>query len=264
MIHQDLVLETNVASMRHLGLTIGGTIGTHEITVAGPGWDSDTGILTLGRVPRHEGLRQRLTLIVRGPLAKQVEFKPEHVEPSDLKVTVASRGHIGQENAVSTPLIIDIPPGMRPGQPRRLGPGQTRGDHFDHHASQGAEAADWSASSSKDETERFSIKEEPMPLMCLLRSVAAGLLALLLVTGGLFEDREEARSGPTRSCRATGFPAAGIDAAHFFGGTAQDAVSKLTFAACRRRAGGEGGRFRKRFEAAGRRAASCCTAAAAR
>ncbi len=114
MIHQDLVLETNVASMRHLGLTIGGTIGTHEITVAGPGWDSDTGILTLGRVPRHEGLRQRLTLIVRGPLAKQVEFKPEHVEPSDLKVTVASRGHIGQENAVSTPLIIDIPPGSAP------------------------------------------------------------------------------------------------------------------------------------------------------
>ena len=78
-------------------MTIYGVISSSEITVAGLGWDPDSGIVTLGRVPRREGVHRRLTLIVRGPSAKQVEFKPEHVEPSELKVTVGPRGDIGQE-----------------------------------------------------------------------------------------------------------------------------------------------------------------------
>jgi hypothetical protein len=114
LIRQALVLETNVASMRYIGLTMNGIVGSGDISVAGPGWDPDTGILTLGRVARREGRQQRLTLIVRGPLAKQVEFKPEHVEPGELKVTVGPRGSIGQDSAVPTPLLIDIPPGSAP------------------------------------------------------------------------------------------------------------------------------------------------------
>jgi hypothetical protein len=108
---QDVVLQTNVASMPQVSLPVQGIIGSGEITVAGHGWDPDTGILTLGRVPRREGLQRRLTLVVRGPWSKQVEFKPDHIEPSELKVTVGPRGEIGQGSVVQTPLIIDIPPG---------------------------------------------------------------------------------------------------------------------------------------------------------
>ncbi len=113
-IYQNLLLETNVASMPEIGLPIEGAISSNEITVAGRGWDPDTSILTLGRVPRREGLQRRLTLVVRGPWSKQVEFKPDHVEPSELRVTVGQRGEIGQGGVVQTPLIIDIPPGSAP------------------------------------------------------------------------------------------------------------------------------------------------------
>ncbi len=114
MIQQDVLLHTNVTALPQVVLPIRGIIGSREITVAGRGWDPDTGILTLGRVLRREGLQRRLTLVVRGPWSKQVEFKPEQVTPSELKVTVGRRSEIGQGAIVQTPLIIDVPQGGNP------------------------------------------------------------------------------------------------------------------------------------------------------
>ncbi len=114
LFHQDVLLQTNVASMPHVTLPVQGIVGSGEITVAGPGWNPDADVLTLGRVSRRDGLQRRLTLVVRGPWSKQVEFKPDHVEPSTLKVTVGPRSEVGQGNVVQTPLIIDIPPGSGP------------------------------------------------------------------------------------------------------------------------------------------------------
>ena len=113
-IQQELRLKINLAAMPEIGLPIQGIISSNQITLAGHGWDPDTSILTLGRIPRREGLQRRLTLLVPGPSARQVEFKLDHVEPSELRVTVGQRGQPGQGGAVQTPLIIDIPPGSAP------------------------------------------------------------------------------------------------------------------------------------------------------
>jgi hypothetical protein len=124
MINQNVLLQTNVASTPQAVLPVRGIVGSNEITVAGRGWDPDTNILMLGRVPRREGLERRLTLIVRGPWSKQVEFKPEHVEPPELKVTIGQRGAVGPGGAVQTPLIINIPPGSAPAD--YVGTGQSK------------------------------------------------------------------------------------------------------------------------------------------
>jgi hypothetical protein len=114
MFLQDVLLQTNLPSIPQIALPIRGIINSNQITVAGRGWDPDSGILTLGRVARGEGLERRLTLVARGPYSKQVEFKPDHVEPPDLKVTVGQRSKMGQGTVTQTPLIISIPPGCAP------------------------------------------------------------------------------------------------------------------------------------------------------
>ena len=107
-IHQKLLLQTNVASSPTLMLPIQGNIGG-EIAVVGRGWDPDTGILTLGEVSRRTGIERKLILVVRGPLRKEVEFKPMRVAPSVLKVSLGQRSEINSGAVVQIPLTIDIP-----------------------------------------------------------------------------------------------------------------------------------------------------------
>ena len=102
-IQQELRLKINLAAMPEIGLPIQGIISSNQITLAGHGCEPDTSILTLGRIPRREGLQRRLTLLVPGPSARQVEFKLDHVEPGELRVTVGGRGQPGQGGAVQTP-----------------------------------------------------------------------------------------------------------------------------------------------------------------
>ncbi len=82
-----------------------------EIAVVGPGWDADTGILSLGTISSREGAQRRLMLVVRGPSRKNVTFKPVEVVPDLLKVSLGQRSEINHGAVVETPLIIDVPPG---------------------------------------------------------------------------------------------------------------------------------------------------------
>jgi hypothetical protein len=79
----------------------------------GRGWDSDTGILTLGEVSHRTGVQRRLTLVVRGPLRKQVEFKPVQIAPSVLKVKLGQPSELNGV-VVEVPLIVDVPQGSPP------------------------------------------------------------------------------------------------------------------------------------------------------
>ena len=110
-IHQKLVLQTNTASSPTL--SIEGAIGS-EIAVVGHGWDPDTGILHLGEVSRNLGAQRRLMLVVRGPMRKQVTFKPLSVAPDVLRVSLGRPGEINHGAVVQVPLTVDIPPGSPP------------------------------------------------------------------------------------------------------------------------------------------------------
>ncbi|GAG22554.1 unnamed protein product, partial [marine sediment metagenome] len=110
-IRQKLTLRTNAPSST--SLSIKGTIGS-EIAVVGPGWDQDRSILTLGAVPRQKGVKRRMILLVRGPLRKEVEFKPISVTPNILKVNFGRRTEINNGAVVQIPLTIEIPAGSPP------------------------------------------------------------------------------------------------------------------------------------------------------
>jgi hypothetical protein len=112
-IQQDLILETNAATAPVRTLPIRGSVGS-EIAIVGRDWDPETGILTFGQVVRQRGAQRQLMLVVRGPLRKQVEFKPIHVAPDAIKVSLGQRSEINHGAVVQTPLIVDIPRGSPP------------------------------------------------------------------------------------------------------------------------------------------------------
>ncbi len=105
-----LRFRLNLASPSEITLPIEGIVGS-EIAVAGPGWDPDKGVLTLGPVSSTAGAERRLTLIVRGPIRDRVAFKPIQVSPSLLRVSLGEKHAINGGIVVTTPLVIEIPPG---------------------------------------------------------------------------------------------------------------------------------------------------------
>ncbi len=107
---QKLRFRLNLASPSEITLPIEGIVGS-EIAVAGPGWDPDKGVLTLGPVSSTAGAERRLTLIVRGPIRDRVAFKPIQVSPSLLRVSLGEKHAINGGIVVTTPLVIEIPPG---------------------------------------------------------------------------------------------------------------------------------------------------------
>ena len=107
---QKLTFKTNLTETPQMVLPIEGIVGS-EIAVAGPGWDADRGILTIGAVPGSEGAERRLMLVVRGPHRHEVSFKPVDVFPSSMQVILGQRREINQGAVVQTPLLIEIPPG---------------------------------------------------------------------------------------------------------------------------------------------------------
>ena len=135
---QKLRFQTNLASSPAMTLPIEGIVGS-EIAVVGPGWDPDSGVLTLGAIPSRSGAKRRLMLVVRGPLRKQVAFKAVQVSPSLLRVSLGEKYEINHGVVVATPLMIEIPPGSPTGRSSRLGAGQVGRDHFGEHASASAQ-----------------------------------------------------------------------------------------------------------------------------
>ena len=81
-------------------------------------------------------------LVVRGPLRKEVTFKPRRASrPSVLQVSLGQPGEINHGAVVQVPLIDRHSPGQPSGKPSRHGAGQTGRDHPGNHASPSAEAA---------------------------------------------------------------------------------------------------------------------------
>ena len=107
---QTILIRTNLESAAAITVPIRGTVAS-EITVAGPGWDTDSGFLNLGAVSSRSGAQRRLLLIVRGSQSKEVKFKPVRMIPDFLHVTLGKTTPIGDGTATQTPLFIEIPVG---------------------------------------------------------------------------------------------------------------------------------------------------------
>ena len=110
---QTILLRTNLASAPALSVSVEGAVGG-DITVAGRGWDPESGILTLGIVSSKSGTERRLILVAHGPQCREVKFKPVRIEPGSLTAAVGEPSLIAGGATSETPLVIRIPPGSRP------------------------------------------------------------------------------------------------------------------------------------------------------
>jgi len=104
---QRIQLITNVETVAKIDLPVFGSVG--EVTLVGPGWNSDSGVLDIGTVDGQSAMQRNLILLARGANAKEMKYKVARVEPSFLKVklgetTVTSTGDVSQ-----TELSIEIP-----------------------------------------------------------------------------------------------------------------------------------------------------------
>ncbi len=106
-----LTLETNLPKAEKLTLPVMGTV-VGDISVFGPGWIPQQGILRVGSVDRRAGKKVRLNVAIRGADAPGTELAIASVEPSELKVTLGEAKSISPQ-LVHVPLFVEIPAGTR-------------------------------------------------------------------------------------------------------------------------------------------------------
>jgi hypothetical protein len=88
---------------------ISGTIDS-DISIAGAGWNSDAGRLTIGNVKSAEGATRQVLVLVRGANRHDVTIKPSKVDPEWLKVVVGEPSDLSSGAVTQIPLTIEIPP----------------------------------------------------------------------------------------------------------------------------------------------------------
>jgi hypothetical protein len=90
-----------------------GTIDS-DISLVGPGWNSDAERLAMGTVKSDKGVSRQLLMLVRGEHRHGVTVKPVDLDPAWLKVTVGEPSELPSGAVTQIPLTIEIPPGMQP------------------------------------------------------------------------------------------------------------------------------------------------------
>jgi hypothetical protein len=107
-----LELTTNLEKFPELSiLVVANTVG--DISVYGPGWVSQQGLLNLGAVRSGEGKRVRLNLNVRGERAASTIMEVTNVDPPELKATLGEPKKI-HDQLYGIPLFVEIPEGTPP------------------------------------------------------------------------------------------------------------------------------------------------------
>lgn len=109
----EIVLETTSKLVPHIKLPVQGTV-VSDVSVVGRGWNAQTGMLSMGTVRRSEGADWPLLIVVRGPHAREVRFKPVRNVPDGLIVEMESSQYVADTGLGLTRLRIRIPPGSEP------------------------------------------------------------------------------------------------------------------------------------------------------
>jgi hypothetical protein len=111
---QQIILKTNLDSAPTVEVPVGGTI-VRDISVVGPGWGSQAGVLEFPAAAGSEGALRRLILVVRGAHREQTRFDLVRIVPEFVKVELGETTAINNGALTRTPLTIRIPPGSPPG-----------------------------------------------------------------------------------------------------------------------------------------------------
>ena len=87
-----------------------------EVSLVGPGWSSETGVLDIGPVDDRSITQRKLVVLVQGPHAREMKFKITSVEPDFLKVTLGKTTVADTGTLSQTELLLEIPAGKTLGK----------------------------------------------------------------------------------------------------------------------------------------------------
>ncbi len=108
----SLKLETTLENTKMITVPILGWV-EGDISVYGPGWVAQGGLLKMGTFQSKQGKKMRLTMAVRGPYAQTTRFEVDRTDPPELKVTFGEPREMGDQ-LMHVPLFVEIPAGTRP------------------------------------------------------------------------------------------------------------------------------------------------------
>lgn len=84
-----------------------------DVSIVGPGWHADTGILSIGNVKSDQGAKRRLYVLARGDARRDVEIEPVELDPPWLRVTMGEPVEL-TKSVIRIPMTVEIPPGRPP------------------------------------------------------------------------------------------------------------------------------------------------------
>ncbi len=106
-----LKLETSLENAKRLTVPIMGQV-MGDISIYGPGWLPQKGLLRMGTIKSELGKKVRLNVAVRGTHAKTTRFEVERIDPPELKATLGEPREMN-EHLLHVPLFVEIPAGTR-------------------------------------------------------------------------------------------------------------------------------------------------------
>jgi hypothetical protein len=110
---QRIVFRTNSKSVPTIEIPVQGSV-VSDISIAGRGWNAQTGVLAMGTIRSGQGVEWPLIIVARGPHAKDMRLKPTQIVPGLLRVEVGSTRYIADKAICLSRLTIQIPPGSEP------------------------------------------------------------------------------------------------------------------------------------------------------
>jgi len=110
---QTIKVHTNLEKRSVVEIPVEGFVSS-DLSIVGPGWNAEAGVLRLGIVPGSAGLRRTLLVMARGPHAKEVQLSAAQIKPELLRIEVGQPSPIGTRGATQTPLTIEVPKGSPP------------------------------------------------------------------------------------------------------------------------------------------------------
>ncbi|MGI9429856.1 MAG: DUF1573 domain-containing protein [Bythopirellula sp.] len=107
-----LTLTTNLKNAEKLSVPIAGNV-VGDVSVFGPGWNAQAGLLRMGTFSGKVGERVALKIAIRGEHGTEAKLEVAEVDPPQLKVSLGEPMSLGA-TLTHVPMLVEVPAGTAP------------------------------------------------------------------------------------------------------------------------------------------------------
>ena len=107
-----LTLTTTLKNAEKLTIPIAGNV-VGEVSIFGPGWNGQTGLLRMGSFAGKSGKQVQLNVAIRGEHGPDAELQVAEVDPPQLQATLGEPKAMGAKR-LHIPLLVEVPAGTAP------------------------------------------------------------------------------------------------------------------------------------------------------